>query len=102
MLHKTSAALSAVAVGLLLHLSGAAAETTNLRPSYQPRPQTDAERLQTFKPPAPPAGPTYPSIQGGDRGDPRLYVNPNVSFGGSINAGGGEVNVRVPNPLSRP
>src|SRR5262245_27759731 len=94
-----SAALFAAVMGLLLSDVSVRAEP-NLRPTYQPRPQTDAERLQNFRPPAP-AAPSYPSIQGGNQGDPRLYVNPNVSVGGKITPNSGEVNVRVPNPLTK-
>jgi hypothetical protein len=72
----------------------------NLAPSYQPRPQTDSERLQNFKAPAPPPT-SYPHISGGDRGDPRLNVNRDVSLGGNISAHGVEGNVRFPIPGRR-
>ena len=45
--------------------------------------QTDSERLQNFRPPAPPPT-TYPNISGGDRGDPRFNINRDVSLGGNI------------------
>lgn len=69
----------------------------NLSPQYQPRPQTDSERLQNFKPPPPPPT-SYPSIQGADRNDPRLYTSPNTSFGGNVTPNSIEGNVRVPLP----
>lgn len=78
----------------------AAAESVNLAPRYLPRPQTDSERLQNFKPPPPPPT-SYPSISGGDRGDPRLNVNRDVSLGGNISPGGAEGNVRFPIPGQR-
>jgi len=78
----------------------AVAESVNLAPRYQPHQQADSERLQNFRTPPPP--PTnYPNISGGDRGDPRLNVNRDVSLGGSISPSGVEGNVRFPIPGQR-
>jgi len=76
------------------------AEPPNLAPRYQPRPQTDAERLQNFQPPPPPPT-TYPNISGGDRGDPRLNINRDVSVGGNLTGSSVEGNVRFPIPGTR-
>jgi hypothetical protein len=84
-------------IAVALSSSGTLADP-NLRPNYQPmRPQTDSERLQNFRPPPPPLQ-TYPAIRGGEVGDPRLYVNPNVSVGGSPSGSSVEGNVRFPIP----
>ena len=69
----------------------------NLFPQYQPRPQTDTERLNTFRPPPPPP-PSYPNISGGNSGDPRLNLNPNVSVGGNVSPNSVEGNIRFPIP----
>jgi hypothetical protein len=81
-------------------IAAAWAQNTNLFPSYQPRMQTDSERLQNFRPPAPPPT-TYPNISGGDRGDPRLNINRDVSVGGNIRRDSVEGNVRFPIPGTR-
>jgi hypothetical protein len=75
-------------------------DKVRLAPTYQPRPQTDSERLQNFKPPPPPPT-TYPNVSGGDRGDPRLNINRDVSLGGNVSAGSVEGNVRFPIPGKR-
>jgi len=62
--------------------------------------QTDSERLQNFRPPAPPPT-TYPNISGGDRGDPRFNINRDVSLGGNITRDSIEGNVRFPIPGTR-
>jgi hypothetical protein len=90
-----TAALAIVATGLIPVL--ASAQNSGLGTNYQPRPQTDSERLQNFR--APPSPPTsYPNISGGDRGDPRLNINRDVSLGGNLGAGSLEGNVRFPIP----
>ena len=77
--------------------SAAMAQDVDLTPDFQFTPQTDEQRLETFVPPPQP-GTTYPTIQGGDTGEPRLYITPDTSLGGSISAGGVEGNVRFPLP----
>jgi hypothetical protein len=100
---KSSAAFICAVVILtaVVRTSGAYAQDVNLAPSYQPHPETDSERLQNFRdvPSTPPAG--YPNISGGDRGDPRLNINRDVSLGGSISPHGVEGNVRFPIPGQR-
>jgi hypothetical protein len=81
---------------LVPHLTSA----QDLAPTYQPHPETDSERLQNFREPAPPPTP-YPNISGGDRGDPRLNINRDVSLGGNISPRGVEGNVRFPIPGQR-
>jgi hypothetical protein len=76
------------------------ADDVDFAPNYKPHPETDSERLQNFREPTPPPT-SYPNISGGDRGDPRLNVNRDVSLGGSINAHGVEGNVRFPIPGRR-
>jgi hypothetical protein len=92
--------LSVCVLAYLAAVSAALAQNYNLAPQYQPRPQTDSERLQNFRPPPPPPQ-SYPSIQGAERNDPRLYTSPNTSFGGSITPNSFEGNVRVPLPEGR-
>jgi hypothetical protein len=94
------AVLVLAAAALAIPTPGSADDKVRLAPTYQPRPQTDSERLQNFKPPPPPPA-TYPSISGGDRGDPRLNINRDVSLGGNLSAGGVEGNVRFPIPGKR-
>jgi hypothetical protein len=73
----------------------------NLAPSYQPRPQTDSERLQNFRAPPPPPT-TYPNISRDDRtNEPRLNVNRDVSLGGNVTRDSMEGNVRFPIPGTR-
>jgi hypothetical protein len=88
------------ALGLLSIQPASAQNNPNLFPKIEIRPQTDAERLQTFKPPPPPPT-TYPNISGGDRGDPRLNVNKDVSVGGKMTPDSVEGNVRFPIPGQR-
>jgi hypothetical protein len=93
--------LITAAAALLASVACATAQSNlNLSPQYRPQPQTDSERLQNFRPPPPPP-PSYPRIQGGDRGDPRLYTSPNTSFGGNVTPNSVEGNVRVPLPEGR-
>lgn len=93
-----------ILVSMAAALSGiptlVSADNLRLAPTYQPRPQTDSERLQNFRAPPPPPT-TYPNISGGDRGDPRLNVNRDVSLGGNLSAGSVEGNVRFPIPGTR-
>src|SRR6185295_7875924 len=90
-----AAALAIVTAGLIPVL--ASAQNSRLGTNYQPRPQTDSERLQDFRAPPPPLT-SYPNISGGDRGDPRLNINRDVSLGGNLGAGSLEGNVRFPIP----
>lgn len=90
-----AAAVTIVMTGLMPVL--ASAQNSRLGTNYQPRPQTDSERLQNFRAPPPPPT-SYPNISGGDRGDPRLNINRDVSVGGNLGAGSLEGNVRFPIP----
>ncbi|MGJ4882868.1 MULTISPECIES: hypothetical protein [unclassified Bradyrhizobium] len=73
----------------------------DLVPTYQPHQQTDSERLQNFRAPAPP--PTnYPNIsRDPSTNEPRLNVNRDVSLGGNVTRNSAEGNVRFPIPGSR-
>ncbi|MFB9268382.1 hypothetical protein ACFFWD_35590 [Bradyrhizobium erythrophlei] len=73
------------------------ADDVNLAPTYQPHPETDSERLQNFRVPSPPPT-SYPNVSGGDRGDPRLNINRDVSLGGNVSPHSVEGNVRFPIP----
>jgi hypothetical protein len=64
----------------------------NLAPQYTPHEQTPSERLQNFQP-LPPAPTSYPNLDGG-----RLNVNPDTSFGGTLNPP--SVNVQTTTPSS--
>lgn len=91
-----------IIVGLMMSpllLSQASAQ--NLAPSYQPRQQTDSERLQNFRAPPPPPT-TYPNIsRDAGTNEPRLNINRDVSLGGNVTRGSAEGNIRFPIPGSR-
>jgi hypothetical protein len=74
---------SAVAALSLISIL-ASAQNSRLALTYQPHLQTDSEHLQIFREPLPPT--SYLNISGGDRGDPRLNVNRDVSVGGNLSA----------------
>ena len=74
-----------------------AQDELDLRPdsSYLSRPQTDEQRLETFVAPPPPP-PSYPTINVGENGTPRLYITPDVSLGGSLSPLEGNVQFPIP------
>jgi hypothetical protein len=95
-MRKSAIPVAIAAVAALLVSSPISAQ--NLAPSYQPRPQTDSERLQNFRAPAP-APTTYPSISRDvNTNEPRLNVNRDVSFGGNVTRNSMDGNVRFPIP----
>lgn len=89
-----------LAAGALLSLTSIipalAQDNINLAPQWQPQPQTDSQRLESFQPP-PSSSQSYPSIQSSN-GEPRLYIDPNHSIGGSVSPGSVEGNYRFPLP----
>ncbi|MDI1266173.1 MAG: hypothetical protein PS018_23260 [bacterium] len=98
-MRKRTISLAFAAVAAVLTSSLAVAQ--NLAPSYQPRPQTDNERLQNFKAPPPPPT-SYPNIsRDSGTNEPRLNVNRDVSLGGNVTRDSMEGNVRFPIPGKR-
>jgi hypothetical protein len=79
-------------------LASSLTSAQNLAPSYQPRPQTDSERLQNFRAPPPPPT-SYPNITRDNlTNEPRLNANRDVSLGGNVTRNSMEGNVRFPIP----
>ncbi|WP_119389348.1 hypothetical protein [Taklimakanibacter lacteus] len=72
------------------------AQGIDLSTGWQPQPQTDEQRLETFTVPPDPA-PSYPRL-GSDRGETRLQLDPSHSIGGNFSGGGIEGNYRFPIP----
>jgi hypothetical protein len=89
--------LALAGAALLIAQPVIAQNKPDLFPKYQIKPQTDSERLEKFRPPPPPPT-TDPNISGGDRGDPRLNLNRDVSVGGNVTPNSVEGNVRFPIP----
>jgi hypothetical protein len=92
---NTSPAL--LAAGMMFVASSALAQDDiDLVPHYTPHEPS----VENFTPPAP-EPPSYPNISTDSTGEPRLYIDPNHSFGGSVTMGpngGFQGNYRFPMP----
>jgi hypothetical protein len=83
-------------------VASALAAFFSIEPAFAQQESGPSDSVEWNPPPPPPpvtTQQTYPSIQPAfPDGEQRLFVNPNTSFSGTLQPGGGTVNMRVPLP----
>lgn len=92
----TAFALCATNAALAFEPAKAPVKLSDLTPKYTPVLDNGPGKMPS---PPRPAPPSYPAVKQAPNGDPRLYINKDVSVGGSLQPLSG--NVQFPLPESK-
>lgn len=89
----TVLALSACSVAAAADPAKSQPKLSDLTPKYTPSANNDSGKMPS---PPPPVPKTYPTVKQAPNGEPRLYLNKDVSVGGSVQPLSGNVQFPLP------